>query len=299
MVSTTKSLELVHMDLGGPMRTMSRGGKKYEMEHEDEALGLVKDFTEASALVKVAPKEGTVDGTDRIVTRNEARLVVQGYSQEEGIDYDETFAPVARLEAIRLLIVFAAHMEFTLHHMDVKSAFLNGYLKEEVFVKQPPGLQEHGMNDCPNFCLNMATKEVKLTLPIPKKKSKPDIVFSVGLCARFQANPKESHLTTVSLWIGKAPQIKQQLVDFGIDVDCIPIFCDNTSAISMTKNPVHHKKTKHIDVRHHFLRDNYDKGLISIEFCAIDKQIVDIFTKSLSRENFERNRLELGMIKIT
>ncbi|XP_070054759.1 uncharacterized protein [Nicotiana tomentosiformis] len=72
---------------------------------------------------------------DRTVTRNKARLVVQGYSQDEGIDYDETFAPVARLEAIRLLIAFAAYMEFTLYQMDIKSAFLNGYLKEEVFFK--------------------------------------------------------------------------------------------------------------------------------------------------------------------
>ncbi|XP_070003118.1 secreted RxLR effector protein 161-like [Nicotiana sylvestris] len=206
--------------------------------------------------------------------------------------------------------------------------------------------------------------------------SRPDIVFSVGLCARFQANPKESHLTIVKrilrylkgttdlcLWYPKGSNfnllgyvdadyagflvnrkstsgmahflgsclvswatkkqnsvalsiaeaeyvdaalccaqllwIKQQLMDFEIDICCTPIFCDNTSAISMTKNPVHHKKTKHIDVRHHFLRDNYEKDLITIEFCATNKQIVDIFTNALSRENFERNRLELGMIKIT
>ena len=73
------------------------------------------------------------------ITRNKARLVVQGYNQEEGIDYDETFAPVARMEAIRMLIAFASHMEFKLYQMDVKSAFLNGFLQEEVFVKQPPG----------------------------------------------------------------------------------------------------------------------------------------------------------------
>jgi len=88
-------------------------------------------------------------------------------------------------------------------------------------------------------------------------------------------------------------------MDFGIDVGCIPIFCDNTSAISTTKNPIHHKRTKHIDVRHHFLRDNYEKGLITVEFCATGKQIADIFTKALSRDHFERNKLELGMIKIT
>ncbi|XP_070015303.1 uncharacterized protein [Nicotiana sylvestris] len=60
----------------------------------------------------------------------------------------------------------------------------------------------------------------------------------------------------------------------------------------MTMNPVHHKRTKHIDVRQHFLRDNYEKGLISIKLCATDKQIADIFTKALNRENFERNSSE-------
>ena len=67
--------------------------------------------------------------------------MVQGYNQEEGIDYEETFTPVARIEAIRILIAFAAHMEFKLYQMDVKSAFLNGYLKEKVYVMQPPGLK--------------------------------------------------------------------------------------------------------------------------------------------------------------
>ncbi|XP_074318888.1 uncharacterized protein LOC141655722 [Silene latifolia] len=74
-----------------------------------------------------------------VIVRNKARLVVQGYNQQEGIDYDETFAPVARLEAIRLLIAFAAHMGIKLFQMDVKTAFLNGYLQEEVYVEQPPG----------------------------------------------------------------------------------------------------------------------------------------------------------------
>jgi len=75
------------------------------------------------------------------VTRNKARLVVQGYNQEEGIDYEETFAPVARSEAIRILIAFVAHMKFKLYQVDVKSAFLNGYFKEEVYVMQPPGFE--------------------------------------------------------------------------------------------------------------------------------------------------------------
>ncbi|KAJ9561415.1 hypothetical protein OSB04_006575 [Centaurea solstitialis] len=73
------------------------------------------------------------------IIRNKARLVAQGYRQEEGIDYDETFAPVARLEAIRLFLAFAAHMNFKVYQMDIKNAFLNGKLNEEVYVAQPPG----------------------------------------------------------------------------------------------------------------------------------------------------------------
>ncbi|KAL8148711.1 hypothetical protein AgCh_005900 [Apium graveolens] len=80
-----------------------------------------------------------------IVVRNKARLVAKGYCQQKGIDFDETFAPVARLEAIRIFSAYGAHANFKVYQMDVKSAFLNGYLEEEVFVSQPPGFQD------PNF----------------------------------------------------------------------------------------------------------------------------------------------------
>ena len=76
------------------------------------------------------------------VTRNKARLVAQGYSQQEGIDYTETFAPVARLEAIWLLLSYAINHGIILYQMHVKSTFLNGFMEEEVFVKQPPGFED-------------------------------------------------------------------------------------------------------------------------------------------------------------
>ena len=77
-----------------------------------------------------------------IIIRNKARLVAQGYRQEEGIDYDETFAPVARLESIQIFLAYAAYKDFKVYQMDVKSAFLNGKLQEEVYVKQPPGFED-------------------------------------------------------------------------------------------------------------------------------------------------------------
>jgi len=77
-----------------------------------------------------------------VITRNKARLVVKGYNQEEGIDYGETFVPVARLEVVRLLLAFACMSGFKLFQMDVKSAFLNEFINDEVYVSQPPSFEE-------------------------------------------------------------------------------------------------------------------------------------------------------------
>jgi hypothetical protein len=77
-----------------------------------------------------------------VVTRNKARLVAKGYSQVEGLDFDETFAPIARLESIRILLAYATYHGFKLYQMDVKNAFLNGPIQEEVYVEQPPGFED-------------------------------------------------------------------------------------------------------------------------------------------------------------
>jgi hypothetical protein len=74
-----------------------------------------------------------------VVTKNKARLVGKGYTQVEGLDFGETYGPVARLESIHILLAYATHHDLKLHQMDVKTAFLNGPLQEEVYVEQPPG----------------------------------------------------------------------------------------------------------------------------------------------------------------
>jgi hypothetical protein len=115
-----------------------------------------------------------------VVTRNKARLVAQGFTQVEGLDFEETYAPVARLEAIQMLLAYATHHDFKLYQMNVKSAFLNGPIQELVYVEQPPGFkdpsspttstnykrlsmglskhQEQGMNALRNSCSNKALK---------------------------------------------------------------------------------------------------------------------------------------------
>jgi transposase InsO family protein len=95
-----------------------------------------------------------------VVTRNKARLVAKGYSQVEGLDFDETYAPVARLESIRILLAYATYHGFKLYQMDVKSAFLNVPIKEEVYVEQPPGFED---SEYPNhvYKLSKALYELK------------------------------------------------------------------------------------------------------------------------------------------
>jgi len=78
-----------------------------------------------------------------VITRNKARLVAKGYNQEEDIDYGETFAPIERLEVVRLLLAFACMSGFKLFRMDFKSAFLNAIINEKVYVEQPPGFEDH------------------------------------------------------------------------------------------------------------------------------------------------------------
>ncbi|GJU63748.1 putative reverse transcriptase, RNA-dependent DNA polymerase, partial [Tanacetum coccineum] len=181
-----------------------------------------------------------------IVIRNKARLVAQGYTQEEGIDYDEVFAPVARIEAIRLFLAYASFKDFVVYQMDVKSAFLYGKIEEEVYVCQPPGFEDpefpdrvykvekalYGLHQAPRACQDKYVDEilkkfsfstVKTTsTPMETSKpllkdaeaedvdvhlyrsmigslmyltaSRPDIMFAVCACARFQVTPKVSHL---------------------------------------------------------------------------------------------------------
>ena len=86
--------------------------------------------------------------------------------------------------------------------------------------------------------------------------------------------------------------------DFGVTLHNIPIFCDNTSVINITKNPVQHSHTKHIEIRHHFIRDHALKGHICIEYVDTLNQLVDIFTKPLNENQFYKIIRELGMIDI-
>ena len=92
--------------------------------------------------------------------------------------------------------------------------------------------------------------------------------------------------------------MKQQLFDYGLILDHIPIRCDNTSALNLSKNPILHSRTKHIEIMHHFLRDHVQKGDCTLEFVDTKNQLADIFTKPFSKETFFAIRRELGLLDI-
>ncbi|GKC80177.1 putative ribonuclease H-like domain-containing protein, partial [Tanacetum coccineum] len=386
-----------------------------------------------------------------IMIKNKARLVAQGYTQEEGIDYDEVFAPVARIEAIRLFLAYASFKDFVVYQMDVKSAFLYGKIEEEVYVCQPPGFEDpdfpdrvykvekalYGLHQAPRawyetlstYLLDNRFQRGKIdkTLFIRRDKglqvkqkedgifisqdkyvteilkkfgftnvktastpmetqklllkdedgeevdvhlyrsmigslmyltsSRPDIMFAVCACARYQVNLKVSHLYAVKrifrylkgqpklgLWYlkdspfdlvaytdsdyagasldrksttggcqflgsrliswqckkqtmvanstteaeyvaassccGQVLWIQNQLLDYGYNFLHTKIFIDNNSTICIIKNPVFHSKTKHIEIRHHFIRDCNEKKLIHMVKIHTDKNVADLLTKA-------------------
>nr|GEW40100.1 uncharacterized mitochondrial protein AtMg00810-like [Tanacetum cinerariifolium] len=164
-----------------------------------------------------------------------ARLVARGYRQEEGIDFEESFAPVARLEAIRIFLAYAAHKNMVVYQMDVKTAFLNGNLREELYVSQPDGFVDqdnhnqmyklkkalYGLKQAPRAFESydpMDTPMVEKSKLDEDKEGKaidpshyrgmigtllyltatrPDLQFSICMCARYQARPTEKHIHAV------------------------------------------------------------------------------------------------------
>nr|GEU76369.1 putative reverse transcriptase, RNA-dependent DNA polymerase [Tanacetum cinerariifolium] len=327
---------------------------------------------------------------------------------------------LARLEAVRLFIPYAAHKSFTVYQIDVKTSFLYGPLKEEVlymdsnklqgrstinsptswypkdspqihqsprgiFINQAKYAQEilikHGMTSCDSVGTPMATKQLDADLsgtPIDQTKyhsmvgalmyltaSRPDIMHATCYCARYQAKSTEKHLTAVKrifrylkdtihkgLWYPKdidfeltafsdsdhagcldsrkstsggiqflggdklvswsskkqdctlmssaeaeyvslsacCTQVlwmQTQLTDYGFYFDKIPMYCDLKAAIAISYNPVQHSRTKHINVRYHFIKEKVEKGIVELFFVGTEYQLADLFTKVLPEERFK------------
>ncbi|GKC28057.1 retrovirus-related pol polyprotein from transposon TNT 1-94 [Tanacetum coccineum] len=188
---------------------------------------------------------------------------------KEGIDYDETFAPVARLEAIRIFLAYAAHMGFVVFQMDVKSVFLNEKILEEV-------LPEHGLWYPKGSCFDLkaysdldydgCNLNRKSTLGGCQILSGKLVCWSAKKQSSVAMSLAEAEYVADAECCAQVLWIKSQLVDYDVLYDNVPIFCDNTSVIAISNNPVLHPKTKHIDIGYHFIRDHIFKGDIELHF---------------------------------
>ncbi|GJU99364.1 reverse transcriptase domain-containing protein [Tanacetum coccineum] len=218
------------------------------------------------------------------VLKNKTRLVAKGYRQEEGTDFEESFAPVARIEAIRIFIANAASKNMTIYQMDVKTSFLNGEFKEQVYVCQPKGFVDpdhpthvyrlkkalYGLKQAPRawYQASPTKKHLQALKRVVKTHEEAEYIAMSGCCAQI-------------IWM------RSQLSDYGLAFNNIPLYCDNRSAIALCCNNVQHSQSKHIDIRHHFIREQVEKGVVELYFVTTDYQLADIFTEALPRERFE------------
>nr|GFA56661.1 integrase, catalytic region, zinc finger, CCHC-type, peptidase aspartic, catalytic [Tanacetum cinerariifolium] len=281
---------------------------------------------------------------ENIVIRNKSRLVAKGYAQKEGVDFEEKFAPVARLEAVRFFIAYAAHKSFTVYQTNVKKAFLYGPMKEEVYVNQPDGFVDpyhpdkvyrlkkalYGLKQAPRACIGtpMATKHLDADLSgtlVDQMKyhskvgalmyltaSRPDIMHATCFCARYKAQPTEKHLTAVKqifwylkdtihmgLWYPKDTGFELTAFSDSDHAGCLDSRKSTSGAIAISCNPVQHSRTKHIDVRYHFIKEKVEKGIIELVFVGTEYLLADLFTKALPEERFKYLVRRLGMRCLT
>ncbi|GKA71582.1 retrovirus-related pol polyprotein from transposon TNT 1-94 [Tanacetum coccineum] len=289
--------------------------------------------------------------------KNKALLVAKGYRLEEGIYFEESFAPIAQLEAC-IFITFLAHMNMIVYQMDVKIAFLNSILHEEYGMKtcnpvDTPMVDKSKLDEDPQGKAVDPTRYRRMIGTLMYlTSSRPDLVFAVCMCARYQAKPTENHLHAVKrifrylkgtihmgLWYSKDSCIavtafadadhagcqdttkstsgnmqllgnrlvswsskKQKSIaissiesEYIALFNKIPLYCDNKSAIALCCNDVQHSRSKHIDIRDHFIKEQAENGVVELYFVRTEYQLADIFTKPLARERLEFLIHKLGM----
>nr|GEX88113.1 retrovirus-related Pol polyprotein from transposon TNT 1-94 [Tanacetum cinerariifolium] len=254
------------------------------------------------------------------ILKKKARLVARGYRQEMGINFEESFASVARLEAIQIFLAYTAHRYMVVYQMDAKTAFLNGNLREEVYVSQ---LNRFVDQDNPNhvYTLKKALYGLKqapcawydmlssflISQDFSKGSMDPTLLIrrndnDLLLCAisRRKAyklvikrqksaaiSSMEAKYITLSRCCAQILLMRSQLSNYGLGFNKIPMYCDNKSAIALYCNNVQHSRSKHINIRYHFIKEQVENGVIELYFVNIEYQLADLFTKALRRDRIE------------
>nr|GEV09818.1 retrovirus-related Pol polyprotein from transposon TNT 1-94 [Tanacetum cinerariifolium] len=226
---------------------------------------------------------------DQTVIFNKTRLVAKGYAQEEGIDFEESFAQVARLEAVRIFIAYAAHKSFPIYQMYVKMAFLNGPLKEEVYVAQPDGFVDP---DHPQ-------KVYRLRKALYGLKQAPRACWMSKKQNCTAMSSAEAEYVALSASCAQVMWMRTQLQDYGFNYNKIPLYCNSQLAIAISCNPVQHSHTKHIHTRYHFIKEQVENGIIELYFVRTEYQLADMFTKALPEDRFKYVVRQIGMRCLT
>nr|GEX27327.1 hypothetical protein [Tanacetum cinerariifolium] len=271
---------------------------------------------------------------EHTVIQNKSCLVAKGYVQKEGVNFKESFAPVARLEAVRLFIAYAPHKSFTVYQMDVKTTFLYGPLKEEVYVNQPDGFVDpyhpdkvyrlkkalYGLKEALRVCVgtSMATKHLDADLsgtPVDQTKyhsmvgalmyltaSRPYIMHATCYCARYQAKPTEKHLIAVK----RIFRYLKDTIHMGLwylKDTCFELttFLDSNHAGCLDS----HKSTSGGiqilggDKLVSWSSKKQDCTSMSSAEAETEYQLADLFTKALPEERFKYLVRRLGMRCLT
>nr|GEX13691.1 hypothetical protein [Tanacetum cinerariifolium] len=250
-------------------------------------------------------------------------IIARGYCQEEGIDFEESFAPVSRLEAIRIFLAYAAYKNM-MSMMGKISFFLGLQISQSprgIFINQSKyaleSLKKYDFESCDLVDTPMVEKskldEDKVGKAVDPSHyrgmigtllyltaSRPDLQFAICMCARYQARPTEKHhlqmrIMLVAKILAAVHLMRSQLSDYGLGFNKIPMYCDNKSVIALCCNNVQHSRSKHIDIRYHFIKEQVENGVIELYFINTEYQLSDLFTKALGRDIIEFLINKLGI----
>nr|GEV33125.1 copia protein [Tanacetum cinerariifolium] len=333
-IASTSNLD----NVCGPMYEEYYVTSSQEVSDNSATNILDNDHTSSSSSILVNQDDAPlilVSSEEQVVTEPNSPVlneVADEFFQEDEqvsfscqrIDFKESFAPVARLEAIRIFVAYAAHKNFPIFQMDVKTTFLNGPLKEEVFVQQPdgfvdPDFQNHvyrlkkalyGLKQAPrawydkhsSFLIKHHFTKGIVDLTLFTRQHGDDIllvqiyvddiiflstkpIFAKRFEKLMKDNFEMSMIGEMKFFLGL--QMRTQLLDYGFHYYKISIYCESKSAIAISCNPVQHSRTKHINIRYHFIKEHVEKGTIELYFVEMEYQLADLFTKSLPKERFE------------
>nr|GEZ02578.1 retrotransposon protein, putative, unclassified [Tanacetum cinerariifolium] len=325
--NSRQRLHLLHMDLCGPMRIASINGKRYVLMIVDDLFEAMYDdyiSGQPSATARSVPAaqepqvrsdvNGNKHDEEQTAIRNKSRLLVRGYSQEEGINFEESFAPVARMEAIRIFLAYAAHNLVLGVSNGRENCILAWFVERRHSNYVLEILKKYGMESCDPVGTPMEIKD-KLDLdqngtPLDATKyhsmigalmyltsSRPDIAKPTEKNLKEVKRIFRRHLqeyVSLSTCCAQVLWMRTQLTDYGFYFNMIPIYYDSKSAIAPC-NPVQHSRTKHIAVRYHFIKEHVEKGTIELYFIKTDYQLADLLTKALPADRFNYLVHQLGM----